>query len=54
MRAVEIKLPTELAEELGLESEKELKNHTRLLLAIDLYMGGKIPPQSYRISWSTL
>ena len=39
---IEIKLPVELAEELGLESVRELENHTRLLLAIDLYMSGKI------------
>ena len=42
MRAIEIKLPVELAEELGLESAKELESHARLLLAIDLYMSGKI------------
>jgi len=42
MRAIEIKLPAELAEELGLESAKELESHARLLLAIDLYMSGKI------------
>lgn len=42
MRAIEIKLPVELAEELGLKSVKELESHARLLLAIDLYMSGKI------------
>jgi len=42
MRAIEIKLPAELAEELGLKSAKELGSHVRLLLAIDLYMSGKI------------
>ena len=42
VRVIEIKLPVELAEELGLESVRELENHTRLLLAIDLYMSGKI------------
>jgi len=35
-------LPTELAEELGLESAKELESHARFLLAIDLYISGKI------------
>ncbi len=42
MRVIEIRLPAELAEELGLRDPRELEEHARLLLAIDLYMGGRI------------
>ena len=42
MKVLEIKLLAELAEELGLKGARELEDHARLLLAIDLYMSGKV------------
>jgi len=42
MRAIKIKLPAELSRGIGLKKCKKLESHARLLLAIDLYMSGKI------------
>lgn len=42
MEAIEIKVPRDLIELLGLENAKGVEKHSRLLLAIELYIDGKV------------
>lgn len=42
MEAVDIKVPRDLIELLGLKNTKRLEEHSKKLLAIELYLEGKI------------
>lgn len=42
MEAIEIKVPRDLIELLGLENAKGVEKHSRLLLAVELYIDGKV------------
>jgi predicted HTH domain antitoxin len=42
MKAVDIKVPRDLIQLLGLEDAGGLEKHSRLLLAVDLYIDGKV------------
>jgi len=41
-RAVEIKMPREFIKILGLKDIKSLEKHSRIILAAELYMAGKV------------
>ena len=42
MEAIEIKVPRDLIQLLGLEDAEGLEKHSRLLLAVELYIDGKV------------
>lgn len=42
MEAIDIKVPRDLIQLLGLEDAEGLEKHSRILLAVDLYIDGKV------------